>query len=206
MSIDPFAPATSPEEIVAAEAAEAKRERAASKPAPKPKAAPEPAGDDPFGNPAPSGNYPAFKQLVGRHLVIRPTKLELQVPGVNPGDKPRDRITADILVCNGDPIAHKLDKYGAVVADLDPPVTPGTVIEGLYISGGKIVKELTPAVKRNGVVIGKLIQLPPQKAGNDKAYSLEEVPAGAARTAAAVMWKAFLDREAEAGVSDPFGG
>jgi len=171
---------------------------------PRAKAAAAEPVDDPFGEPAPGGNYPAVAQLLGRYLVVRPTRIEHNVPGVNPGDKPRDRITADVLVCNGEPISTKLDKDGDVVAELDPPVVPGSVLEDFYISGAKLVAEVKASVKTGRPVIGKLTKLKARVKGQSGAYSLEGVPAGPARTAAAKMWTEWSEAQASAAVDDPF--
>jgi hypothetical protein len=171
---------------------------------PRAKAAAAEPVDDPFGEPAPGGNFPAIAQLLGRYLVVRPTRLDRNMPGVNKEDKPRDRITADVLVCNGEPISAKLDKHGDVVTELDPPVVPGTVLEEFWISNAKLVAEVKGSVKTGRPVIGKLTRLKARIKGQDGAYSLEPVPAGPARTAAAKMWTEWTEAQASAAVDDPF--
>lgn len=162
--------------------------------------------DDPFGDPAATGNYPSLMNLKGRYLVIQPTKLETGLPSTLPGStgKTFDRITANVLICNGDDITHRWDRRGEPEAELDPVIRKGDVLEDFYISGAKIVRELTPAFKAGTVVIGKLVQLKPQ-GGNNPPWSLEPIEKGhPARAAAGKMWLDWQASQAEAAVEDPF--
>lgn len=62
------------------------------------------AADDPFGDPGSSSTYPSLKQLKGRTLIVRPTKLEKGLPNPLQPGQTRDRMTADVVVLDGDPI------------------------------------------------------------------------------------------------------
>lgn len=64
--------------------------------------------DDPFGGPAPRApKGPRFREMHKRLLLILPKKLEEGVPNRlgEPGDT-QDRLTADVIVLDGDPIAY----------------------------------------------------------------------------------------------------
>lgn len=64
--------------------------------------------DDPFGGPAPRApKGPRFREMHKRLLLILPKKLEEGVPNRlgEPGDT-QDRMTADVIILDGDPIAY----------------------------------------------------------------------------------------------------
>jgi len=131
---------------------------------------------DPFDDPGSSSTYPSFKQLRGRVLIVRPTKLEKGLPNTLQPGQTRDRMTADVVVLDGDPITARLDDDDNETP-FDEPLVPPFKLEDMYISGNKLISEckgkLPAGDKPAGLVIGELTKLPPLKAGQKGAWSLK---------------------------------
>ena len=134
------------------------------------------AADDPFGDPGSSSTYPSLKQLKGRTLIVRPTKLEKGLPNPLQPGQTRDRMTADVVVLDGDPITERLDDDDNATP-FDEPLAPPFKLEDMYLSGAKMIAEckgkLPAGEKPAGMVIGELTKLPPQKPGQKGAWSLK---------------------------------
>lgn len=133
-------------------------------------------GDDPFSDPGSASTFPAMKQLRGRTLIIRPTKLETGLPNTLQPGTTYDRMTADVIVLDGEPIEGRLDDDDNLTPFDEPLVAPFK-LESMYISGAKLITECKGKLPRGeqpaGLVIGELTKLPPQKAGRKGAWSLK---------------------------------
>lgn len=152
---------------------------------------------DPFEQPTAvsGGKFPAMKQLgtgckertvtygagtpqektlktKGRLVLIQPTHLDKNVPGVGKDAKPRDRITANVTVFDGPPIEAVIDKDGEITHEFEEPLTPPFTLEGMYISQAVMVGQLRNALENKGRVLGRMAALPPQTAGNSRAWCL----------------------------------
>ena len=133
-------------------------------------------GDDPFSDPGSASSFPAMKQLRGRVLIVHPTKLEAGLPNTLQPGTTYDRMTADVIVLDGDPITGRLDDDDNETP-FDEPLVPPFKLESMFISGAKLITECKGKLPRGeqpaGLVIGKLTRLAPQKAGRKGAWSLE---------------------------------
>ncbi len=136
--------------------------------------------DDPFSEPGPrgAGKFPSMKQLKGRLLLVTPTGLTKNATSPLKKDAggnliPHDRITADVVFLTGDPIKGVLDKDDEVTHTYDEALVAPHKLEAMWISQTVLVNQLRAALKREGMVLGRLVQLPPTQAGNAKAWSLE---------------------------------
>jgi hypothetical protein len=128
---------------------------------------------DPFSDPGSGGSYPTMKMLNGRLLLIRPTVLEKGLPNTLQPGTFRDRITADVVVLDGDDITEIVNDDGDVTAELDEPLVPPFKLEDMYISQSKLISEIKSKVADKGLVIGRLARLKPLKAGQKGAWSLQ---------------------------------
>jgi hypothetical protein len=140
---------------------------------------------DPFDDPGSTGGgkYPSMAQLKGRLLLIEPTALAKNVPGMEPG-KFVDRITATVGVIDGkEPITDVLDKDGDSTFTFDEPLVAPFELEDLYISQVVLVNQLRKAYKAETKVLGRLVQLPAREKGRNKAWGLE-APTDEDKTAA----------------------
>lgn len=129
---------------------------------------------DPFDEPGPTGGgkMPAMSQLKGRLLLITPTGIERGI--TSPLKKePHDRITADVVILDGDPIKGVLNKDNEVTHIYETPLSPPHKLDAMWISQTVLVNQLRNAQKNSGMVLGRVTQLPPVKAGNNKSWSLD---------------------------------
>jgi hypothetical protein len=127
-----------------------------------PSAPPATGGPDPFNSAgAPGGggggDYPAMHQLIGRLLLIQPTAIEYNKPSNFKEGKPADQITADVVVCDGPPIDHKLDQNTMVPTYFEggPRQVP-FLIPGMWINGRAIVPQLKDSISGKQWVLGRL--------------------------------------------------
>ena len=154
---------------------------------------------DPFDEPGPSssgGKNPSMKQLKGRLLLITPTDIARGI--TSPMRKePHDRITADVVILDGDPIKGVLNKDDEVTHVFDSPLTAPHKIEAMWIAQTVLVNQLRNAHKSGGMVLGRVTQMPANKDGN-RAWSLNAPEESDKKLARAYIAAA---KEAEA---DPF--
>jgi hypothetical protein len=119
-------------------------------------------GPDPFNSAgAPGGggggDYPAMHQLVGRLLLIQPQSIELNKPSNFKDGKPADQITADVVVCDGPPIDHKVDQNTMVPTYFEAgPKQAPFLIPGMWINGKAIVPQLKDSIPGKQWVLGRL--------------------------------------------------
>lgn len=96
---------------------------------------------------------PAIRDMIGRVVVIRPTRLERDVQNPTEPGKTQDRITADVLVLDGGPM-----EFGGNLARHKPltmTVPTPFLVKAMYISNTNIVKAVEEQVGR-GVVLGRI--------------------------------------------------
>lgn len=131
---------------------------------PAPAPAPQPFGDDPFSGPAPqTARGPRIRDLHGRLLLVIPHKLEEGIPNRlgKPGET-QDRMTADVIVLDGGPIA-----FGGAPEKLPP--RPHTQTANLphknarmFISSVGLISQCREALAKKittgqpGMVLGRL--------------------------------------------------
>jgi hypothetical protein len=125
-----------------------------------------------FATPDPVGaTRPAVRDLLNRVIVVRPTKFETNVPGVEDG-KLQDRVTADVLVLDGGPL-----EFGGNVARGKPltmTVQTPYLIKGMYISNTNMVDAVKGQTGR-GVVLGRVVLGRASKPTHNPPYNLAEV-------------------------------
>lgn len=118
--------------------------------------------DDPFSAPAPQQpRGPRLRDLYGRLLLVVPTKLEQGVPNrLQPGST-QDRMTADVIVLDGGPIAFggKPEAVPPVPHDKTAQVPHKT--PGMYISSSGLISQSREALAKRaqgqpGMVLGRL--------------------------------------------------
>ena len=133
---------------------------------PAPAAAPT-YGDDPFGAPAPRADRPRIMDLEERLLLITPKRLEENVPNNLDPKNPQDRMTADVIVLDGGPVA-----FGGRPEEGVPHSKQAAVpmsIEGMWISNKGLVSQLREALRARlsgagkGMVLGRLHKGPKGK-------------------------------------------
>lgn len=131
---------------------------------------------DPFDDAEPGskggGGFPHVCQLTGRLLILKPTNLTKNAPGVEEG-KVSDRMDVDVHVLSGDPIGEIKDGYGAVKTTLDTALEVPFLCEGMWINQKVLVNQLRDAYRKEGIVLGVLVVDEPRKKGQRGAYSLE---------------------------------
>jgi hypothetical protein len=124
--------------------------------------APAGGGPDPFNSAgAPGGggggDYPHMHQLIGRLLLIQPQSIELNKPSNFKEGKPADQITADVVVCDGPPIDHKVDQNTMVPTFFEGGAKQVPfLIPGMWINGRAIVPQLKDSVSGKQWVLGRL--------------------------------------------------
>lgn len=115
---------------------------------------------DPFGNPgAPQGgggDAPAIHQLEGRLLLIRPISYDPLSAGYKGGD-PGPLARADVVVCDGEPIAGNLDGNTGQLTPFSagPKVAP-FFCGAMYIRGAVIPGQLKDYVDGRGFCLGRV--------------------------------------------------
>jgi hypothetical protein len=100
------------------------------------------------------GTRPAVRDLVGRVVVIKPTRYEERVPGVDPGTF-QERITADVLILDGGHL-----EFGGNPTRGRPnllAVNAPYLTQGMYISNTNIVGAVRDQTGK-GVVLGRIVQ------------------------------------------------
>lgn len=121
--------------------------------------APGPSGADPFTFTPPSGggNGVGMEQLIGRLLLIQPSAYDPNAQGMEPGQI-RPKITADLVVCDGDPI---IGQYNGKTRQLTPyPTGPRSIpayFGGVWIRGDAIVPQLVDHVAGRQFFLGRLV-------------------------------------------------
>lgn len=96
---------------------------------------------------------PSVRDFVGRVVVVRPTRIERDVPNRSDPAKKQDRVTADVLVVDGGPL-----EFGGNVARGKPltmTVQTPYLVKGMYISNTNMVQAVEAQVGR-GVVLGRV--------------------------------------------------
>ena len=131
--------------------------------------------NDPFDDPGSGSAYPTLKQLKERLLIVIPQRLERGLPNtLNPGQT-RDRLTANVVVLDGDSIDKRIDDDDNEFP-FDEPLVPPFKLDDMYLSGAKLISEtkhkLPHGEKPAGMVLGRLTKLKPLKAGQKGAWSL----------------------------------
>lgn len=102
--------------------------------------------------PSEGGKHPALRQMIGRLVVIFPKLIEKDVPdNFNPG-KTKDRLTADVVFLEGDPIGH-VEHQTLGTIPLDTPVKKGEVMRDVFISNGFLIGQVKGKQKALGVLI-----------------------------------------------------
>lgn len=126
-----------------------------------------------FADPAAVGaTRPAVRDFVGRVVVIRPTRLERDIPNKSEPDKKQDRITADVLVLNGGPM-----EFGGNVARGNPltmRVDTPFLVKNMYISNKNIVDAVEGQVGR-GVVLGRVAKGKATSPTHNDPFNLDKV-------------------------------
>lgn len=119
-------------------------------------------GDDPFSAPAPQApRGPRLRDLYGRLLLLVPVKLEQGVPNRLQAGTTQDRMTADVIVLDGGPIAFggKPEAVPSVPHDKTAQVPHKT--PGQYISSSGLISQCREALAKRaqgqpGMVLGRL--------------------------------------------------
>lgn len=143
---------------------------------------------NPFNAPAPVGGIrPRVADIAGRMVAFTPTALALNVPGVKPGEL-QDRITADVVVLDGGPLAFggKPEKGIPHTLIISAPCE----FSGMYVSQTNLVGALRGSVNA-GVVLGRIVQGTTSKPGNNPPWNLAPIdPADPAYRMALDYWSA----------------
>lgn len=125
-------------------------------------AAPATGGDDPFSGPAPQqARGPRLRDLYGRLLLLVPQKLEQGIPNrLQPGTT-QDRMTTDVVVLDGGPIAFggRPEATPPVPHDKSAQVPHRT--PGMYVSSAGLISQCREALTKRaqgqpGMVLGRL--------------------------------------------------
>lgn len=128
-----------------------------------PASVPYAGGDDPFSGPAPQApRGPRLRDLYGRLLLIIPIKLETGIPNRlgKPGDT-QDRMTADVIVLDGGPIAFGGKPEAMPPVPHDKTATVPHKTDRQYISSTGLISQSRLALAKRaqgqpGMVLGRL--------------------------------------------------
>lgn len=120
-------------------------------------------GEDPFAQPA-SSSFPKLYEMFGCLLLIKPTELG-KGPDYNDKTKLVDRITADVTILDGEP---------------EGEWEVGQVISEMYLSQASLIGVLKPALRKNGMILGRLHRAP-TKDNKDKYPTPEALEAAMAK-------------------------
>jgi hypothetical protein len=138
-----------------------------------------------FATPDPVGaTRPSVRDFVGRVIVVRPVKIERDVPNRSDPTKKQDRVTADVLVLDGGPL-----EFGGNVARGKPltmVVQTPYLVKGMYISNTNMVQAVEAQVGR-GVVLGRVSMGVASDPTHNPPFNLNEVPQDDPKYAAAVQ-------------------
>lgn len=126
-----------------------------------------------FADPAAvGGTRPAIRDLVGRVVVIRPTRYEPAAPAIKPGET-QERVTADILIVTGGPL-----EFGGNLVTANKPHTSRVatpyLAKGVYISNTNIVASVKDSTGR-APVLGRIAIGQTNTPGNNAPYNLLSV-------------------------------
>lgn len=129
-----------------------------------------------FADPAAvGGTRPAIRDLVGRTVVIRPTRYEPNAPAIKPGET-QERITADILIVDGGNL-----EFGGNLVTANKPhtyrVPTPYLAKGVYISNTNIVASVKDSTGR-APVLGTIAVGTSNTPGNNAPYNLLRVEPG----------------------------
>ena len=135
-------------------------------------------GEDPFSGPAPQkARGPRLRDLYGRLLLLVPTKLETGVPNRLQAGSTQDRMTTDVIVLDGGPIAFggTPEKTPPVPHDKTAQVPHKTA--GQYISSTGLISQCREALARRaqgqpGMVLGRLSTGTAKEAGQNAPWLL----------------------------------
>lgn len=117
---------------------------------------------DPFEDAKPASVFPSMEQLVGRLVLVKPTKLTEKVPSgkyKNPDGTPvlSDRIDADLTVVDG-----PLDDFDTVE------------FSSMFIGGSYQVTQLRPVLARGSQMLGRIqLKNPGQSKGQGNPWGFE---------------------------------
>lgn len=106
---------------------------------------------DPFGGPAPRGDRPKMRDLYGRLVLIMPKKLEAGVATkwrdpVTQEVKRQDRLTMDIVVLDGGPLAYGGDPTAVPPVPHNKSAEVPVRFDGMYDSHTGIISQTRDAL------------------------------------------------------------
>lgn len=119
-------------------------------------------GDDPFGAPAPQApRGPRLRDIYGRLVLLVPTKLEIGVPNRLQAGTTQDRMTADVIVLDGGPIAFGGKPEATPPTPHDKTAQVPHKTAGMYISSTGLISQCRDALAKRalgqpGMVLGRL--------------------------------------------------
>ena len=113
----------------------------------------------------------------GRLVIFKPVagSLEKNVPSRFKGAGPQDRMKVDVTVLDGDPITAVIDKDGDEIYTFPEPLVPGFVLPGMFVSHTLLTGkggQLLDAYESGGMILGRIMQLPPKIQGGNKAWAI----------------------------------
>jgi hypothetical protein len=115
------------------------------------------------------GTRPAIRDLIGRVVVIRPTRYEPSAPAIKAGET-QERVTADILIVTGGPL-----EFGGNLVTANKPhtyrVQSPYLAQGVYISNTNIVAAVRDYVG-TAPVLGWVALGVTNTPGNNAPYNL----------------------------------
>lgn len=113
-------------------------------------------------------------KCAGRLVILKPVSgsLEKNVASRFKGAGPQDRMKVDVTVLDGDSITAVIDKDGDEVYTFPEPLVPGFVLPGMFTSHLMILDQLSGAYETGGMILGRIMQLPPKTQGGNKAWAI----------------------------------
>ena len=115
---------------------------------------------DPFSGPAPQASRPRVRDMVGRLLLVIPHKVETVPNRKQPGET-QERMTADVVVLDGGPLAYggAPEKLPSIPHDKTAQVPYR--VDRLFISSAGLVSQSRQALAKRlqgqpGMVLGRL--------------------------------------------------
>lgn len=120
-----------------------------------------------------------IKDTTGRLVLLRPVKLEHNVPPSTPDGKVGDRLSMDVIVLDGPPIVNVVDKDGEETFVFPEPLVPNqsAVLERMYSNHTVLIGQMKDQMTNGETAPGKwnygrLMKLAPKNPGGNKPWAV----------------------------------
>lgn len=130
----------------------------------------------------------------GRLVLMEPVAVTFNMPSniQGSGKKFVDRWSVRVIVLDGEPITHALDKDGDEVYEFPEPLVAPFVLESMYVSQDILGKQLKKkwdmeTEMARTMLLGRVMKLPATQRGFSKPYAISSLEPGYADIAKAYL-------------------